>query len=182
MNEAENTWAYSWLLCKPYVRKPGNNEFYDELYQVMNLLRAMEIPYGGKVLEVGSGPGWVTEILVALGCEVHALEPSGEMIDIARARMVRAIEHWQLQNPPPFEFFCQTLEECNLPENENENEYDGVFFHAALHYIIGEKVGLSQCYRLLKLGGVLGASEAAWEPGTEIRGRLRRGNGAIRNP
>ena len=34
----------------------------------------------GRVLEVGSGPGWVTEMLMGLGFEVDAVEPSASMI------------------------------------------------------------------------------------------------------
>lgn len=158
-NEAE----YAWLYCKPYERKPGNEAFYSEMYQVMNLLRAMNVPYGGRILEVGSGPGWVTEILVSLGYEVHGLEPSEDMIAIAQERVSSAIAHWRIQRPPHFAFFCQTLENCSLPGDE----YDGIIFHAALHHIIDEEAGFAQCYRLLRPGGVLGISEAAWEPGNK---------------
>lgn len=157
----KNEEEYAWLHSKPYERNPGNKAFYTEIYQVVNLLQAMDIPYRGKILEVGSGPGWVTEILVALGFEVHGLEPSEEMIDVAKTRLKRAIDHWQIKNPPHFEFFCQTLEDCTLADDD----YDAILFHAALHHIIDEKAGIGQCYRLLKPGGILGISESAWEPG-----------------
>jgi SAM-dependent methyltransferase len=151
---------YLWLYCKPYEMSPGNKAFFTEMYQVMNLLEAMNVPYGGKLLEVGSGPGWVSEILVALGFELHGLEPSKDMIEIAKERVAGAITHWKIKNPPRYHFFCQTLEECTLPSDE----YDGILFHAALHHVIDEKAGLTQCYRMLRPGGVLGISEAAWQP------------------
>ncbi len=156
-SHAENAWLY----CKPYDRSPGNAGFFIEMYQVMNLLKAMEIPCHGRILEVGSGSGWITEILVALGYEVHGIEPCSDMIEIARQRVTKAIDHWQVKNPPPFDFFCQTLEECSL----SSEHYDAIFLHATLHHIIDERAGFLQCQRLLKPGGVIGISEYAWEPG-----------------
>jgi SAM-dependent methyltransferase len=150
-----------WLYCKPYDRSPGNPAFFTELYQVMNLLKAMNLPFRGRVLEVGSGPGWVTEILVSLGYEVHGLEPSVDMIAIARERVAMAIRHYRLKDPPPYDFFCESLEDCTLPANR----YDGIIFQAALHHIIDEDLGMGQCFRLLKPGGILGISEGAWQPG-----------------
>lgn len=157
----KNEEEYGWLYRKPYEAKAGNEAFYYEMFQVMNLLKAMDVPYGGRILEVGSGPGWVTEILVALGFEVHGLEPSADMIAIARERLASAMTHWRIKTPPHYDFFCETLENCTLPDGD----YDGIFFHAALHHIIDEDAGLAQCHRLLRPGGVLGISEAAWEPG-----------------
>lgn len=151
----------SWLHCKPYESSPGNTAFYTEMYQCLNVVRAMNIPHRGKILEVGSGPGWITEILVALGFEVHGLDPSADMIAIAHERVSSAIKHWRVQNPPHFDFHCQTLEDCTLPADE----YDAVLFHASLHHVIDEDAGLAQCFRVLRPGGVLGVCEGAWEPG-----------------
>lgn len=155
---------HAWLYCKPYERGPGNAAFYTEMYQVLNLLRAMDIPFRGRVLEVGSGPGWVSEILVALGFELHGLEPSADMIAIARERVAAAIAHWHLADPPPYEFHCQTLEANSLPSES----FDAIVFHAALHHVIDEDAGLAQCFRLLRPGGVLGVCEGAWEPGNRL--------------
>ena len=52
-----------WLHRKPFDPRAGNEQFYLQVYAVMNLLRVMEIAPGGRVLEVGSGPGWVSELL-----------------------------------------------------------------------------------------------------------------------
>ncbi len=150
-----------WLYRKPFDANAGNAAFFDEMYSVMNLLRAMAITPGGRVLEVGSGPGWVTEILLALGYEVHALEPSEEMIAIAAERVAAARGHFHLGDSPPVTFHAEPLETCSLPSEA----YDAVLFHASLHHVVDEDRGLAQCFRLLRPGGVLGASEGAWIPG-----------------
>jgi len=146
---------------KPYSTKNVNSDYYNLMYDILNLINVMKIRPHGRVLEVGSGPGWVTEILMGLGYEVDAVEPSAEFIEIAKERIARCIEHYRFQNPPTVNFYCTTLEECTLPDGH----YDGILFYAALHHVVDEEKGLAQCARLLCKGGVLGVNESAWIPG-----------------
>jgi SAM-dependent methyltransferase len=151
----------AWLYRKPFDVSTGHPAFFDEMYGIMNLLRAMAITPRGRVLEVGSGPGWVTEILLALGYDVDAVEPSADMIAIARERVDDARRHYHLGDSPRAEFHAEPLETCPLPGDC----FDAVVFHAALHHVVDEEKGLGQCFRLLRPGGVLGVSEGAWVPG-----------------
>lgn len=172
----------AWLYRKPFDAEPGNETFYTQMYQVLNLLRAMRIRPRGRVLEVGSGPGWVSEILMLLGFGVDGLEPSEEMIAIAEERLARARDHFRLQHPPRVRFHAQTLEECTLPDES----FDAVLFHESLHHVIDEHRGLEQTFRLLTPGGVLGVSEWAWTPGDrrleeDLEEEMRR-FGTLENP
>lgn len=151
----------AWLYQKPYDRSPGNPTFFTEMYQVLNLLQAMAIRPYGRVLEVGSGPGWVTEILALLGYNVDAIEPTRDMIDIAQRRIACAFECYKLSGPPEVRFHEATLEDCSLPDES----FDAVLFHEALHHVVDEEKGLARCFQLLRPGGVLGVSEWAWIPG-----------------
>jgi SAM-dependent methyltransferase len=172
----------TWLFRKPFDFSTGHPAFFDEMYAFMNLLRAMGITPRGRVLEVGSGPGWVTEILLALGYEVDALEPSADMIAVARERIEQARRHHHLAASPRVEFHAEPLETCRLASDM----YDAVLFHAALHHIVDETRALTQCYRLLRPGGVLGVSEGAWMPGDrfweEKLDEAMRLYGALENP
>lgn len=171
-----------WLFRKPFDVSTGHPAFFDEMYPLMNLVRAMGITPGGRVVEVGSGPGWVTEILMALGYEVDALEPSADMIAVARERLDQARRHHHLERPPRVAFHAEPLETCTLPGDA----YDAVLFHAALHHVVDESKGLAQCFRLLRPGGVLGVSEGAWTPGDryweEKLDEAMRLYGALENP
>ncbi len=151
----------AWLYRKPYDDNPGHPEFLHEMYSILNLLGAMAIPFRGRVLEVGSGPGWISEILMSLGYEVEGIEPSEEMIAIARERVEAAIRHHRIASPPRVAYHATAIEDCGLPDES----FDAVLFHAALHHVIDEDRTLAQCFRLLRPGGVLGVSEAAWIPG-----------------
>jgi len=151
----------AWLYRKPYDDNPGHPQFLHEMYSILNLLGAMAIPFRGRVLEVGSGPGWISEILMSLGYEVEGIEPSKEMIAIARERIEAAVHHHRIASPPRVTYHATTIEDCGLPDES----FDAVLFHAALHHVIDEDRTLAQCFRLLRPGGVLGVSEAAWIPG-----------------
>lgn len=151
----------AWLYRKPYDTNSGNPEFFHESYSVLNLLQAMSVPSGGRILEVGSGPGWITEILMSLGFEVDGIEPSEAMIEIARERVESAARHHRIASPARVVFHASTIEDCGLPDDS----FDAVLFHAALHHVVDENRTLAQCFRLLCPGGVLGVCEAAWVPG-----------------
>jgi SAM-dependent methyltransferase len=142
-------------------RKPFPNP-YEEIYDALNLLRAMDVPPGGRFLEVGSGPGWLTEFLVGMGYAVEAVEPCPDMIAIARQRVADFRRSRRLGDEPPVAFHCTTLEECDLPDAC----CDAVVFFQSLHHVLDEDCCLAQCTRLLKPEGVLGVSgEPAWLPG-----------------
>ncbi len=178
LSEADQAWLYR----KPYDVSTGHPAFFDEMYGIMNLVRAMGITPKGRVVEVGSGPGWVTEILLALGYEVDAVEPSADMIAVARERVGHARQHYHLGDSPRVEFHAEPLETCSLPGDA----YDAVIFHAALHHVVDEEKSLGQCFRLLRPGGVLGVSEGAWIPGDryweEKLDAAMRDYGALENP
>jgi ubiquinone/menaquinone biosynthesis C-methylase UbiE len=149
------------LYLKPIDPCPGNSEYYKEVYQVLNLLKAMDVTPGGRIVEVGSGPGWVTEILMGLGFEVEAIEPSEAMIQVAQDRIATYIQRHRIRHPRRVTFHCQSCEECSLPDNSA----DAVLFHEALHHVIDEDQAMVQCVRILRPGGVLGVSgDTNWRP------------------
>lgn len=155
---------HHWLYRKPFDPSPGNASFYTEMYQVLNLLEAMRIAPGGLVLEVGCGPGWVTEILVLLGFRVVAVEPAAEMVEIARERVAAARAKHHLAAGDDVTFLCTSLETAEL----EAEAFDAVLFHEALHHVIDERLGLGNCFSALRPGGVLGVSEWAWRPGDGV--------------
>jgi SAM-dependent methyltransferase len=175
--------ASVYLYQKPYDNSPGNPGYFTNTYNIQNLLHAMQLPLGGTVLEVGSGSGWLTEILFCLGFEVFALEPSEDMIKIARERIAASVEHHKIQRPERVTHLCESLEECSLPDGR----VDGIVFHEALHHVVDEERCLAQCFRVLKPDGVFGVTgEEAWSPGNHVREQVYRTEmelyGTLENP
>jgi len=151
------TFAYR----KPYEISRGNIFFYENLYTLLNTLKCLNLSQKARILEVGSGPGWITEILMSLDFEVDALEPSGDFIKVAQERITSFIAHHHLPDPPRVEFHQTTLEECELPKNS----FDAILFIDSLHHIIDEERCFAKCFALLKEGGTLAIHEGAWVPG-----------------
>jgi SAM-dependent methyltransferase len=152
---------YQYLHHKPYERSRGNRPLFLDHYTAMNLIQTMDVIPGGRVLEVGSGPGWLSEILMMLGFEVDAVEPSEKMIEIAEARLSGALNHYRVADPPSVTFHCITLEEAEF----DDDVFDGILFFDSLHHIVNENKAIEKSYRYLREGGVLGISEGAWIPG-----------------
>ena len=55
----------SWLHSKPFDPTPGNPQYFRLMFDLLNILQIMQIPEKGRILEIGCGPGWVTEILAS---------------------------------------------------------------------------------------------------------------------
>ena len=152
-----------WLYAKPFDPAPGNPAFYYEHYQVLNLLCVMDLPHRGHVLEVGCGPGWISEMLVLLGFGVTGIDPSADMLEIARQRVAGGVRHRQVAEPGAAEFIQCSIEENSLPSEH----FDAVLYHEALHHVVDERRALAETFRALKPGGVVGVCEWAWAPGEE---------------
>ena len=149
-----------WLHSKPFDPMPGNPQYFRLMFDLMNILQVMQIPVQGKILEIGSGPGWVTEILLMLGYTVEAVEPSGDLIKIAQERCAGLHPHYRHATPPKVRFHQSTLEEI---EFEDES-FDAILYFDVLHHVVDETVAMEKSFRFLKPGGVLGVVEGAWHP------------------
>jgi len=85
-------------------------------------LRRGGLEAGARVLEVGCGTGKLTELLVARGLEVDAVDPGAAMIAAARKRV---------RDAPNVHFHHGRFEEVTLPEDD----YDAVFSATAFHWV-----------------------------------------------
>jgi SAM-dependent methyltransferase len=151
----------TWLYRKPFDTMIHNPGFFDDMYPVLGLIQAMRVRPGGRVLDVGCGPGWTTEILAGLGYDVDGLDPSADMITIASERLTGFLQNHRINPGPAVHFHRSTLEDLTI----EDGIFDGILCRASLHHVVDEEAGVAQCYRLLKPGGVLGISEGAWIPG-----------------
>ena len=152
--------AVSWLHYKPFDPTAGNPQYFRLMFDLLNILQAMQIPPGGRILEVGSGPGWVTEILLMLGFSVDALEPSNDLIEIARERCTALSTHYRHKANPPVTFHRATLEDVEF----DEERFDAILFFDVLHHVVHEEVAIEKCFRFMKPDGCLGIVEGAWHP------------------
>jgi SAM-dependent methyltransferase len=150
----------SWLHSKPFDPTPRNPQYFRLMFDLLNILQIMQIPEKGRVLEIGCGPGWVTEILLMLGFSVDALEPSDDLITVAKKRCGSLAPHYGHAVPERVSFHHTTLEEVSF----DDESFDAVLFFDVLHHVVDEKVAMQKCYKFLKHGGCIGIVEGAWHP------------------
>ncbi|HSD27279.1 MAG TPA: class I SAM-dependent methyltransferase [Vicinamibacteria bacterium] len=91
-----------WHLTKPFLGEPlagaplhgdGSRPAVDphvtfhELFAFLDVLLAVDLPPGARVLDVGCGPGWTSHYLGKMGYTVLGLDLSEEMLELARTRV-----------------------------------------------------------------------------------------------
>jgi len=149
-----------WLHSKPFDPTPGNPQYFRLMFDLLNILQTMDMPVHARILEIGSGPGWVTEILLMMGFSVDAIEPSTDLISVAQERCAALKTHYRRPAPPKVRFHQSTLEEIEF----DDQCFDGILFFDVLHHVVDEEIALEKSFRFLKPGGCLGIVEGAWHP------------------
>lgn len=154
-----------WLHSKPFLAagtdpSVGHSQYFQLMYELLNLLQAMKIAPQSRILEIGSGPGWITEILLMLGFSVDALEPSADLIDVARERCASQAAHFRHGAPDRVQFHQSTLEEIEF----EDQRFDAILFFDVLHHVVKEDLAIKKCFAFLKPGGCVGITEGAWHP------------------
>jgi trans-aconitate methyltransferase len=91
---------------------------------------------GEKILDLGCGPGQLTQKIAERGAEVTGLDSSPEMIGQAR------------QNYPHLRFVLEDAARMQF-----ESEFDAVFSNAALHWMLDAAAVAKAVARALEIGG-----------------------------
>lgn len=101
------------------------------------LIESAGIRSGSEVLEIGSGPGHVADMMVHAGANVTGIDFSDSMVDVARGRF-------------PEITFTQADAE-NLPlETES---FDAVVANFVVHHLARPELVFREVHRVLKPGG-----------------------------
>ena len=148
---------------KPLDWSPGHSGYFTAMYQLLGALRALQLQPGARIIEVGSGAGWATEVLASLAYRVTCIEPSREMARVARWRVRRQLSHYGMAKARAnIEWIISTLEEAKLPIGAAH----AVLFFESFHHVIDERRALARTYAALAPGGYIAIlGDANWIPG-----------------
>lgn len=94
-----------------------------------------------NVLEIGSGTGKLTELLIGGGLRVHAVEPGANLVEVARQRVGATA---------PVHFEIARFEDADL----RKGSYDAVFSATAFHWV-EPSIGWRKVADVLSDDGVL---------------------------
>lgn len=131
------------------------------IYELLNLLKEIDIKTHDCILLIGYGHGWIMEILMALGFTVDIIEISKDFIRLFQDRISSYAGHLHKENSENVTFHCTTPEECDLPDNS----FDAIILYDALPGIINEDICIKRFYHLLKPGCPLLIADNLWKPG-----------------
>lgn len=157
-----------WLHRKPFFAPP-NYELERCLHTFAHVLTTLNLGLRSQVLDVGCGPGWLSEFLARCGYWVTGVDISEDMVRIAESR-VAAIPRplGEGIEEPVAEFFSMPVRE--LPWVDR---FDAAVLYDTLHHFDDEVETLRVVNRALVPGGRIYIEEGVRPPpGSEAEQRL----------
>jgi SAM-dependent methyltransferase len=152
-----------WLRTKPFYAPP-----LDELTLCLrtfaHIVEQLSLGLRAQVLDVGCGPGWMSEFLARSGYWVTGIDISEDMVEIARSR-IEAIEGpiGEGIEQPVAEFYALPVRE--LPWHDR---FDAAVLYDTMHHFDDELATLRVIHRALVPGGRIYIREGARPaPGSE---------------
>ncbi|HET8653172.1 MAG TPA: class I SAM-dependent methyltransferase [Gaiellaceae bacterium] len=136
-----------WLRTKPFSAAPGH-ELRECLHTFAHIVEQLDLGIRAQVLDVGCGPGWLSEFLARCGYWVTGVDVSEGMVRIARERLA-AIEQ-------PIGEGIEALAEFHaMPVLELpwEKRFDAAILYDAMHHFDDEVETLRVIRRTLAPGG-----------------------------
>ena len=151
-----------WLRTKPFSAPPGY-ELLECLRTFSHAVGRLELGIRDQVLDVGSGPGWLSEFLARCGYWVTGVDVSEDMVEIARTRLEAIQQPIGPGMTAVAEFHAMPVME--LPWKER---FDAAILYDAMHHFDDELETLRVIRRTLVHGGRIFIHEGVRpEPGSE---------------
>lgn len=173
-------WAQRWLRTKPFMAPP-NEELGRCLHSFAHIVDRLGLENRAQVLDVGCGPGWLSEFLARCGYWVTGIDVAPDMVSIAGER-ARAIEGPVGEQLQPFAEF-HALHVTELPW---EARFDACILYDTLHHFDDELETLRALRRSLVPGGRMYIHEGVRpEPGSDAERELveeMREHGTLESP
>ena len=151
-----------WLRTKPFSAPPGY-ELLECLRTFSHAVGRLDLGVRDQVLDVGCGPGWLSEFLARCGYWVTGVDVSEDMVEIARERLGKVEQPIAPGMTALAEFHAMPVLE--LPWRER---FEGAILYDAMHHFHDEVETLRVVRRTLVQGGRIFIHEGIRpEPGSE---------------
>jgi SAM-dependent methyltransferase len=147
----------TWLRTKPYGAPP-NPELMRCLRTFAHVVQLLQLGLRAEVLDVGCGPGWLSELLARCGYSVTGIDISPDMVEIARERIAALGEIGEGLEAQA-EFHALPVRE--LPWS---SRFDAAILYDTMHHFDNELETLEVIRRTLVPGGQLFIHEGVRPP------------------
>ncbi len=115
-----------------------------------NMAVVLALRSDSKILDVGCGPGWLSEFFARLGYDVTGIDISKDLIRIARDRLAQLPYQVDQDTPLKCRFLSHDIEIAPLPQ-----KFDAIICYDALHHFEDETKVFTNLASMLEIGGVL---------------------------
>jgi SAM-dependent methyltransferase len=139
--------AEHWLRTKPFSA-PAERELVECLRTFAHIVERLGLGLRDQVLDVGCGPGWLSEFLARCGYAVTGVDVSEDMVEIARRRLEAITEPVGVGIDAVAEFHALPVRE--LPWI---SRFDAAILYDAMHHFDDEVATLEVIRRTLVPGG-----------------------------
>jgi SAM-dependent methyltransferase len=136
-----------WLRTKPFSAPPGH-ELRECLRTFAHIVEQLRLDVRAQVLDVGCGPGWLSEYLSRCGYWVTGIDVSEDMIEIARER-IASISRPIAEGLEAFAEF-HVMPVVEMPWS---GRFDAAILYDAMHHFDDEVETLRVIRRTLVPGG-----------------------------
>jgi len=169
-----------WLRNKPFSAPPSY-ELAECLRTFAHVVEQLGLGVRAQVLDVGCGPGWLSELLARCGYWVTGVDISDDMVEIARLRVERIPEQVAEGLDPVAEFHAMPVRD--MPWNDR---FDAAVLYDTMHHFDDELETLKVIFRTLVPGGRVYIREGSKPPaGSEAERNLveeMRRHGTLESP
>jgi len=119
-------------------------------YDFANIAVALALRADAKILDVGCGPGWVSEYFARIGYDMTGIDISDDLIQVARERLERLPYQVDQETPLRCRFLVHDIEAAPLAE-----KFDAIICYDALHHFEDEQNVFRNLAAMLEIGGLL---------------------------
>jgi SAM-dependent methyltransferase len=144
-----------WLKTKPFSAPP-NFELATCLRTFAHIVDELKLGVRAQVLDVGCGPGWMSEYLARCGYWVTGIDISEDMVEIARLRVAQIPEQVGQGIDAHAEFHAMPVRE--MPWT---GRFDAAILYDTMHHFDDELETLRVILRALAPGGTIYIREGA---------------------